>query len=243
MMGGGARFVGQRVIRKEDARFLTGHGQYRGRHRRARGRSTPPSCGATLARGRIIPSRRRRRRPFRASVRSTLAEDLAPLIMRLPRRRRGPRESSVADPGPGECALRGRAHRHGGGGLALPRRGRDRGGGCRNRTRRTQWSIMLRRWPRGHRWCTRGGSRTYGLPCRPPTTRTCEVTWSRRHVVMTETRSVSTATRPSHGDTGHPLQLGPPSGRSSPSGLHAGAPRLPQLFSPAFWGSTTPACG
>ena len=28
MMGGGARFVGQRVIRKEDARFLTGHGQF-----------------------------------------------------------------------------------------------------------------------------------------------------------------------------------------------------------------------
>ncbi len=28
MMGGGARFVGQRVVRKEDARFLTGHGQY-----------------------------------------------------------------------------------------------------------------------------------------------------------------------------------------------------------------------
>jgi len=25
---GGARFVGQRVARKEDARFLTGHGQY-----------------------------------------------------------------------------------------------------------------------------------------------------------------------------------------------------------------------
>jgi carbon-monoxide dehydrogenase large subunit len=28
MMGGGARFVGQRVARKEDARFLTGHGRY-----------------------------------------------------------------------------------------------------------------------------------------------------------------------------------------------------------------------
>jgi aerobic carbon-monoxide dehydrogenase large subunit len=28
MMGGGARFVGQRVARKEDVRFLTGHGQY-----------------------------------------------------------------------------------------------------------------------------------------------------------------------------------------------------------------------
>ena len=28
MTGGGARFVGQRVVRKEDARFLTGHGQF-----------------------------------------------------------------------------------------------------------------------------------------------------------------------------------------------------------------------
>ena len=28
LMGGGARFVGQRVARKEDVRFLTGHGQF-----------------------------------------------------------------------------------------------------------------------------------------------------------------------------------------------------------------------